>query len=244
MNKNIIWLSLIAVIISFIGGFLLANALNRSEINQLRSRENPSEPEKTTAQSSGDSTLSDEEIKKRISEADQNPDNFAFQKGLGLALYQYAGMKQDGDLLGEVRRILERAYQNNPNDYEVMIALGNTYFDYGLIKKDNESFINSRKYYLELLKINPRNSDVRTSLGLTYFLAEPPETDLAVAEFEKTLKENPNHEKALRAISQALIKQNKVAEAQKYISQLQKINPQNPFLSELQNQSNNPAESK
>jgi hypothetical protein len=36
MNQKVFWLSIVAVIVSFIGGFLLANALNRNELTTLR----------------------------------------------------------------------------------------------------------------------------------------------------------------------------------------------------------------
>lgn len=237
MNTKYIWLSVVAVIVSFIGGFLLANALNKSEIANLRSENERQKKEASEApQNQNETTLSDEEIKKRISEADQNPTNFAFQKSLGLALYQYAGMKQNADLLGEVTRLLDRSYQNNPNDYDVLVALGNSYFDIGLLKKEQENLIKSRSYYQKALDINPGDIEVTTDLGLTFLLISPPETEKALSEFKKSLEKNPNHEKTLRGIAQALISQKNFDEAEKYISTLQKVNPQSPHLVELQEQ--------
>ncbi len=237
MNTKSIWLSLIAVIISFIGGFLLANALNRSDINQLRSEvEQQKKAAASSPQTQNETTLSADEIRKRISEADQNPTNIAFQKNLGTALYSYAGMKQDAALLSEVTRILGRVYQDNPTDYDVLVALGNAYFDIGLLRKEYENLLKSRNFYLEALAIKPKDIEVRTDLGLSYLLSNPPETDKAIAEFEKSLQENPNHEKTLRAISQAYIGEKNFKEAEKYLALLQNVNPQNPNLADLQNQ--------
>lgn len=235
MNTKFIWLSIIAVIVSFIGGFLLANALNKSELANLRSENDRLKQGVSEApQNQNDTTLSDEEIKKRISEADQNPTNFEYQKSLGLALYHYAGMKQNAELLSEVTRILGRSYDNDPKDYDVLVALGNSYFDVGLLKKEQGNLNKSRKYYQEALQIKPTDIEVRTDLGLTFLLITPPETDKALSEFEKSLQQNPNHEKTLRGMAQALISQKKIAEAEKYISTLQKVNPQSPHLQELQ----------
>ncbi len=240
MNTKSIWLSLIGVIISFIGGFLLANALNRSEINQLRSEfESRKLAESGSAQSQNKATLSDEEIHQRISEADQSPTNLKFQKDLGMALYLYAGERQNADLLGEVVRLLDRVYQDNPKDFDVLIALGNSSFDIGLLKKENENLQKARKFYLEALEINQKDVELRTALGLSFLLSIPAETGKAIEEFEKSLNENPNHEKTLRAISQAYISQRSFNEAEKYLAQLQKVNPQNPHLSELQDQLQN-----
>lgn len=237
MNTKYIWLSFIAVIISFIGGFLLANALNRSEINQIRSEvERQGKSQTESNPNSEETTLSDDEIKKRIVEADQNPTNYEFQKNLGLALYRYAGMKQNAELLGEVTRLLDRANKNDPTDYDVIVALGNSFFDIGLLKKENENLQKSRKYYQEALKLKPEDVEIRTDLGLSYLLINPPEADKAIVEFEKSLQKDPKHEKTLRAISQAYLSLKKIPEAEKYISQLKNANPQSVHLSELQTQ--------
>jgi hypothetical protein len=60
-----------------------------------------------------ETALSEGEIRQRIIEAEQNPDNFSFQKNFGLALYRYAVIKQDDKMLAEVEKILNRAYRLN-----------------------------------------------------------------------------------------------------------------------------------
>ena len=100
MNGKLFWLSIIAVVVGFLSGFLLANALNRNELSSLRAEnERLAKSTNQTSQSASELFLSDEEIREKIAEADQNPKNFAFQKNLGLALYRYAAMKQDAELL-------------------------------------------------------------------------------------------------------------------------------------------------
>ncbi len=136
MKGKVFWLSIVAVIVSFAGGFLVANALNRSEINQLHAENgrlttNAAEAKQTET----DSTLSVDEIRARIAEADKNPGDAAFQKNLGLALYQYGAMKKDSDTLAEAIRLLSRAHDSNPKDYDVLTTLGNANFDIGYFKK-------------------------------------------------------------------------------------------------------------
>ncbi len=234
MNTKVFWLSLIAVLLSFSGGFLLANALNRSEINNLRAEnERNKNVQKDNDSDKSEIALSDEEISQRIAEADQNPTNFAFQKNLGTALYRYATMKQDADLLSEAARILTRVYDNDKKDYDVGVILGNVYFDVGYYKKDNEKFQNAREFYQKALERKPDDVDVRTDLGLTYFFATPPEFEKAISEFIKSLKENPKHEKTLQALTQALLSQNKLQEAEKYLAKLKEVNQNNPAISDL-----------
>ena len=234
MNKKVFWISLVAVIISFFGGFLLANSLNRNELNTIRAE--IERLKNSSPQDKSEVSLSDEEIRQKIAEADKNPANFNFQKNLGLALYRYATMKQDAQLLAEIARLLTRANQQDAKDYEVLITLGNCYFDIGYIKKDNENLTKAREFYQKALSQKPNDVDVRTDLGLTYFLVNPPETDKALAEFQKSLQIDPKHEKTLQVTAQALLSQKKVAEAANYLTRLREVNPENQFLPELESQ--------
>ncbi|MCA1625690.1 MAG: tetratricopeptide repeat protein [Acidobacteria bacterium] len=237
MNTKVFWLSLIVIFISFVGGFLLANAFNRTELNDLRAeneRLKNSQEDKNSVNSQ--IALSDEEIRRKIAEADQNPNNFAFQKSLGIALYRYATMKQDTELLAEVARLLNRAVENNPKDYDVIVTLGNIYFDIGYFKKENDKLQKAREFYQKVLEQKPKDADVRTDFGLTYFLETPPETEKAIVEFQKSLKENPKHEKTLQVLTEALLSQNKTEDAEKYLAKLKEVNQNNPSVSHLTTQ--------
>ncbi len=239
MNKKLFWLSIIAVIISFIGGFILANALNRNEISNLQAENGRLKTVQDTAQKNEQElTLSSEEISQKIAEADQNPGNSAFQKNLGIALYNYASMKQDADLLSEISRLLTRAYNDNPKDTDVAVTLGNIYFDIGYLKKINENFVKAREFYQKALEQKQSDANIRTDLGLTYFLINPPETDKAIAEFQKSLQIDSKHEKTLQVLTQALLSQNKNAEAEKYLERLKQANPNNQQLAEFNEQLN------
>lgn len=236
---------MVAVVVSFAGGFLLANALNRNELNQLRAENGRLTTAATeTKQAETESVLSVEEIRARIAEADKNPSDIGFQKNLGLALYRYAAMKQDADTLAEAARLLNRAFESNPKDYDVIVTLGNTFFDIGYFKKDNAAFEKSREYYQKALDSKPSDVDVRTDFGLTYFLTNPPEYEKAVAEFQKSLQINPKHEKTLQVAAQTYLAQNKIAEAEKFVARLKEANANNQYLAQLEtqiaNSKNNP----
>lgn len=232
MNKRFFTLSILAVLLSFAGGFLVANSLNRTDLNALRAEnENLKRTQSETVQASEEGSLSDGEIRRKIAEADANPTNISFQKNLGLALYNYASMKQNADLLREVSRLVTRVYEKNPDDYEAAVALGNINFDLAYIDKNNGNFQRAREFYQTALDKKPDDADTRTDLGLTYFLSSPPETERAIAEFQKSLKANPKNEKTLTALVQAYQSLNKKDEAEKYAAQLKQINPGSEILS-------------
>ncbi len=227
-------ISLIAVFLSFAGGFLLANALNRSDLNALKAeneRLRNIQDEKLLTES--ETSSSDEEIRGKITEADQNPTNFDFQKNLGIALYRYATMKKDAEMMLDAARLLTRVYENDKKDYDVIVMLGNIFFDIGYFKKDNAKFVAAREFYQKALEQNPNDADVRTDLGLTYSLATPPEKESAIAEFQKSLKVNPRNEKALEALTEALLSENKTAEAENYLAKLKQVNENNPSVVDL-----------
>ena len=240
MNGKVFWLSIVAVIVSFIGGFLVANTLNRNDLNALRAENDRLKNSQTEAkQNESQLTLSDDEIRERIAEADRNPTNYAFQKNLGLALYRYAAMKQDAQMLLEVGRLLNRAYENNRQDYDVTVALGNIYFDIGYFQKDNSQFQKAREFYQKALEQKSNDAAVRTDLGLTYFLSDPPENERAIAEFQKSLQINPKHEKTLQVMAQIMLSQNKSEEAEKFTSRLKEVNSNNQTIPELESQTLN-----
>ncbi|HVE56204.1 MAG TPA: tetratricopeptide repeat protein [Pyrinomonadaceae bacterium] len=237
MNAKFFWLSILAIIISFFGGFYLANSLNGSELNKMRA-ENEQLKKTTTEQpqNNSEASLSDDEIRQKIVEADKNPDNMPFQRNLGLALYRYGVMKKDASLIAESARLLQRVYDKNPKDYDATVALGNAFFDIGFFKKDAQSLQKGREFYQKALEQKPDDADVKTDLGISYYVAEPPDFEKASAQLQKALETDSKHERALLFMAQTLLKQNNPAEAEKYLARLKAINPQTPSLAELSSQ--------
>ena len=235
MQKNTIIFVVIAALGGFIGGFMLANSLNRSEMSSLRSQNlQPKTGDNNTATApSRPDDLTADELRSKIAEADKNPGNFEFQKGLGTALYRYAAMKQDQALFQDALRILERANSLNARDFDVLVALGNTHFDLAFFKKDAVGFQKARDLYSKALEIRPADADVTTDLGLTWFLQNPPAYDKATAELQSVSDANPKHERSLQFLVQVYVKQNKLPEAEKTFEKLKAINPSNESIGEL-----------
>ena len=242
MNKKVFWLSLIAVIISFIGGFLLANALNRKELENLRGEvgrlKNPSQ---STVENNSEPSLSEEEIRQKIEEADKNPENIDYQKGLGMALYRYASMKQEPRWLKDIARLLSRVYEKNPKDYNAIISLGNIYFDIAETgagssvsdEEKNQALEKSREFYQKALEMNPNDAAIRTEMGMTYLLENPPKNDKAIGEFQKSLQISPKNEKALENMTRAFLNSGKTKEAEEFLGKLKEVHPQNSSIPDL-----------
>src|SRR5437764_10267918 len=172
MEKNTILISVIALLAGFIGGFLLANTVNRSEMNAIRAQITVPQTANSLADNKNgrnDATLTPEEIRDKIAEADKNPDNLSFQKNLGIGLYRYGALKQDEDVIGEAARILTRADSIDPKDFDVLVSLGNAHFDLGFAKKDVTGFQKARDEYVKALAIRD-DADVRTDLGISYLV--------------------------------------------------------------------------
>lgn len=227
MQKVSIWITLGAVLAAFVGGFTFANYLNKTQLNSsqpLQSQTGPSSNGATTQ----NETLSDEEIDQKLKEAASDPENFAFQKGLGLGLYRYGAVRENNNIIEKAIPVLERAYGLNRDDFDILVGLGNAHFDVGYHTKNNASFSTARTYYAKALAKRPSDVEVRTDVGLTYFLMSPPEQASAVTEFEKALAIDPKHEKTLGFLIQSLDALGK--DASKYRERLKGVNPQNPNI--------------
>ncbi len=237
MNTSSIAFIALALIAGFAGGFLLANKLNSSEIASLRSQASQ-QPTGNSNQSANlsDATISSDELKTKIAEADRNPNNLTYQKNLGVSLYRYASMKQDNDLLAESIRILTRANSLDAKDFDVLVVLGNAHFDVAFYKKDASEFQSARDLYTKALEQKPGDADIRTDFGLTYFLQEPPAYDKAVAELQQVVAANPKQDRAMQFLVQIYVKQGKLPEAEKTLAKIIEINPTNPAITDLRSQ--------
>ncbi len=240
MNFKLIAAAAVGILAGFAVGFVIANSLNRNELERMRA-ELAAGSEGTQNTSKGTSVeLSDEEIRAKIAEADKNADNFEFQKTLGMALYTYAAMKQEAGLLEDVARLLDRAHALNGDDYDVIVSLANVNFDLGQLKKEDDRNRSARELYEKALAKNGRDTRVLTDLGLTYLLANEPDPGKAVAELKKALEIDPKNPKALQYVIQALAKSGKKEEAKTYLENLREADPQNPALKDLEMRVNSP----
>jgi len=236
MNSKAITVAIVSGLLGLVIGFVTANSMNRSEMNSLKSQAQTAPAADGALQKPGDFTLDPEELKAKIAQADAAPDDFDFQKSLGGALYRYATMKKDTQLLDEAARILQRAHDLKPKDYAVLVDLGNAYFDSGFFKKDPVVMKKARATYEKAIAEKPDDADVHADYALTFFLDDPPDLAHAIVEFQKALKTNPKQERAMQYLAQTYIRQGDFDKAKKTTDELRGVNANNEALALLDSQ--------
>jgi tetratricopeptide (TPR) repeat protein len=244
MGRKGFWIASIGIIFGFVVGFFFANMLNRQEIDALKAKAAQAQaqtpPQDAAKMELGEDNspeqeqeLSPDEIRQKIERADQNPQNIPYQKDLGLALYQYAGIKRDTTWLADAKRLMLRAYEKDQKDTKLVLALANVCFDIGQSKQDNAVLQEARKYYTQALQLQPKQVDVQTDIGSTYYLETPPQYEKAVAEYRKALALDPDHTRTLDDISRTMIMLGRFDEAESFLAKLKNTDANYPGIPDL-----------
>ena len=226
MSKENVLYSVIGLLLGFMIGFFFANSVNQrgDALAPRTTGTAASLPSNGVAEQGGGmpgTGMSMQQVQDTIERARKDPNDFEAQV-------------QAAQLFSQVRRFdgaiefLQRANKLRPDDYQVVVLLGNTNFDAG-------RFEEAEKWYTEALKRKPNDVDVRTDLGLTFFFREPPDVDRAIAEYRRSLENNPSHEQTLHNFTVALIRKGDAEQAQAMLARLEKVNPNFPRLPELRN---------
>lgn len=235
MKGSSLIFSILAVLLSFAGGFLIANSFNRSELESVRAENDRLKANVAeTTNKAAEFELSAEEINARIAEADGNPANVKFNRDLGIALYRYGVIKKDVAILSESVRLLNRVNSADSKDVDVAVTLGHAHFDIATFGKEPARFKTAREIYTKALELKPRDADVITDIALTFFLEEPPNLTTAALEFQKALAINPQNERALQFYTQTLWQAGKPDEAAKSLTKLKEVNISNSAIPELE----------
>lgn len=83
---------------------------------------------------------------------------------------------------------LESQAEQRPQDAAVRVQLANLYFD-------SERFQDAAHWYEAALRIAPKDVNASTDLGIAYYYMNQP--DRALAQFDESLRIDPNHGKTL-----------------------------------------------
>ena len=234
------------VLLGFAAGFVFTNGVNRGEHERLRAevarlraggaagggQDGAQGPGSRAASAQ---TLSDEEIRQKIAQADANPGDLKYHRELGRGLFLYATNFERADLLPEIARLLKRAHDAEPSDDDVTVLLANTYFLMGQ-SGDAARFDEARAYYTKALKSKPGDVYLHTALGLSYFYDRPSDPRRAIREFRRSLASDPRHEMTLQGLAAALIATGETGEAARRLDELQSVNPSNGELPNLRAQ--------
>jgi tetratricopeptide (TPR) repeat protein len=224
MNKQGISFIIIGLVIGFIGGFFLANKINRDAgialPNQQTVTNSPVLPNNPQVQSA---EIKDApkgamipDIAEKLDKATKEPDNFDAQIAAG---EMYARIKK----FDKAIEFFEKANKIKPDDYKTIVKIGNANFDFNKYEV-------AEKWYESALKINPDDVNVRTDLGLTFYLREPKDIERAIKEYQTSLSKDPNHELTLQNLAAAQSVKGDKQGLQETLSKLEKVNPNNPVF--------------
>ena len=224
MNKQNILFTIIGIIVGFIGGFFLANNINRNAVLQNPTAQiSPGAPNNPQTQSAdikenpGGGMLP--EVSEVINRAQNEPKNFAAQIQAG---QMYARIQNTE----KANEYLQRAVETRQDKFEDLATLGNGFFD---LKKFEEA----EKWYALALEKNPDDVDVRTDLGSTFMERPNPDIDRAIKEYQTSLAKNPNHENTLFNLTLALMRKGDADGSRETLAKLEKINPTSPLVTNL-----------
>lgn len=246
-TQKIIFL-VIGIALGFVVGFAFANNVNRREQDSMRAEltrlhsgvpqgDAPGAKQGANRTQAADDeaipNLTDEQLRNAVAKADASPGDASLQRLSGQGLYLYAMKTGQTSILPDAARILKRAQEADPQNYQINVLAGNALFLVGRERGDSVPLDEARAYYRKALQLQPDDVVVRTSLGLTYFYAKPSDPQRAIAEYRKSLVIDPRHEATLQNLVTALVATGNVPEAEKKLSELEKVNSSNPELPNL-----------
>lgn len=248
LNKKVLIAGVVGILAGFLGGFFLANGINRGEQDKLRAEltsaragakeGNSPQAQQASAPGGGDSfpTLTDEQLGNAVKQADADPSDAELQHKVGQALYFYAWEKGNAEILPEVARILKRAHALDPKNYRTTVIAGDAHFLIASRKSDAATLREARRFYEAALSAQPDDAQVRTNLGRTYFFDKPPDPQRAIGEYRRALRADPKQELSLQSLAAALIETGGFEEAARRLDELEKVNPSNEELAGLRAQ--------
>jgi tetratricopeptide (TPR) repeat protein len=213
------------LIAGFFIGFFVSNNLNRNAGLPAASTQNPANPpflnqqtqEVASVKEPGGAMMSD--VAETLSQAKNRPENFEAQMKAG-------EMYQKIQNFEKAAQFFDAAAVLKPNEYTQIVRLGNAFFDVRQFEK-------AETFYTQALETKPDDIGVRTDLGITFVERRNPDYDRAIKEFQESLKLNPKHEPTLYNLSIAHFRKGDAENAQKYLAQLEKANPNSQLVGRL-----------
>lgn len=197
-------------------GFMFANQLNRGDgvrtaaantaANNLPPEHPPLNNDAISMQAMADKAAAE-------------PENFEAQVRAAAMFYQLQQFDRAVELL-------EKANRLKPDDYGTIVNLGNVHFD-------ANRFEEAERWYYAALARNADDVNVRTDLGLTFFLRQPPDYDMAINEFVRSLKKDPNHRQTLQNLTIAYARKGDAAKSKETLARLEKLDAGNSAIAGL-----------
>jgi tetratricopeptide (TPR) repeat protein len=229
MTKENFLFATIGLLLGVIVGFTVANTVNqRASVRPASIAENgvqseqlppdhPAMPSNAVGGQQQGGALP--EVQQAIQRAKNEPNNFDAQM-------EAASLFTQINRYDDALQYLTQANKIKPDSYETIVALGNTNFD-------AHNYDAAQKWYEQALARKTDDINVRTDYGLSLMFGEKADNDRAIAEFQKSLQKDPNHQPTLQNMVVALSQKGDAAGAESMLHKLEQINPQNPALPQL-----------
>ena len=242
MSRNLIF-CIIGITLGFMIGFFFANAgrvgapvdnVRRATAGGSSSRQAPpldpqqqqsgQLPPDHPSLGGGGGAASSAQLQTAMDSADRNPRDYDAQMTAAASFYQARDFNK-------AVVYLNRALAIKPNELDALTGMGQTKYQLG-------DYTGAATYFEKILARDSANPDARASLGDTYFQRTPPNYDRAIAEYRKALDLDPNHQHALAALADTLLRKGDKAGARATVDKLAAVNPSHGALSTLRSMLN------
>jgi tetratricopeptide (TPR) repeat protein len=229
MTRENFLFAIIGLLVGVIAGFTVANTINqRASVRPASIAENgmqseqsqqdrPAMPSNAVGGQQQGGALP--EVQQAIQRAKNEPNNFDAQM-------EAASLFSEINRYDDAIQYLTQANKLKPDNYEAIVALGNLNFD-------AHNYDASQKWYEQALAKKADDINVRTDYGLSLMFGSKADYDRAIAEFQKSLQKDPNHQPTLQNMVVALSQKGDAAGAESTLHRLEQVNPQNPALPQL-----------
>ncbi len=227
-------ISFFALAIGFTGGFLVANGLNKSEIQTLSAKNAELQNSATAGNQPEQKKLSNEEVSKLLDTASKSPDDADLQKRTAFEIYRDAAASDDTGRFADVEKLLERAFTTNPEDFDVLAALAQLKFSLGKIKKDEKRIADAKAFYKKASAKRP--DDVRLLIGFAASLLDldTPDGKGAIEVLQKAYKVDSKDEMVLFYMVKAHTAAGNLKEASDFLAELKEVNPKNGLVADIE----------
>lgn len=159
------------------------------------------------------------QVKAAIDAARGNPNDLSAQLAAATNYYQIAQYDRALEFINQALKI-------DADDLNALKAAGDANFDKG-------DYLQAASFYEQYLKQKPDDQSVQTDYGATFFERTPPDYERAIAEFQKTLQMNPQHEVALQNTALASLKKGDKQLAREAVERLATAHPMNQAVASL-----------
>ena len=216
MSKNLLF-GIGGLLIGLFIGFFAANRINRDAdpVQNPASLQPSGQIHSQQIQSADIKEIQPDammpDVQQTLDKAKNEPQNIEAQIAAG-DMYSQIGRFEQAIVF------YQKAQEANPKNFQANVKLANAFFD-------TKQFARAEEFYKKALDINPDDVNARSDLGSVYIERENPDYDLAVKEFETSLKTDPNHQPTLYNLGIAYFKKGETEKVKQIISRLEKAEP-------------------